>query len=262
MNVKIFSCCFALSCLYATLVFAPMAGAQTAGSLNPQYSVQGAIAPAALSAQGGPVSYASVTQVNGLLSQLEDTSKSAQGDLSKLRIERWKTDSAAKRQSLSDVDSIQRNLQSALPEMVAQVRNAPEDLPATFQLYRNLDALYSVMSSVVESAGAFGPKDDFQSLSNDLNALEMARKQFAERMNSLASSKEQEIVRLRADLKAAQAAIPAAPPKKVIVDDTQPEKKPAPKKKPVSKKPATTPKKTPPASTTPGQAQASPSQPQ
>lgn len=143
--------------------------------------------------------------------------------------------------------------------MIAEVRSSPEDLAATFKLYRNLDALYSVLGGVVESAGAFGPKDDFQSLSNDLNSLESARKQFAERMNTLAASKEQEIVRLRADLKAAQAAIPAAPPKKVIVDDTQPEKKPAPKRRSVTKKK--------PASTTPakpaaGQTQSPPSQPQ
>ena len=192
------------------------------------------------------MSYASVTQLNGLLSELEATSKTAQADLAKLRIERWKTDSASKRQTLGDVESIQRNLQSALPEMIAQLRNGPEDMPATFKLYRNLDALYDVMGGVVESAGAFGPKDDFQSLSNDLNGFEGSRKQLAERMNNLATSKEQEIVRLRADLKTAQAAIPAAPPKKVVVDDNEPVKKPvAVKKKPVTKKPAT-----PPATTT------------
>jgi len=211
-----------------------------------------------MSAQGGPVSYASVTQLGGLLTQLEGTSKTSQADLTKLRIERWKTDGSTKKQSLSDVDSIQRNLQSALPEMIGQLRGAPEDLSATFKLYRNLDALYNVMSVVVESAGAFGPKDDFQALSNDLSAFEASRKQFAERMNTLAASKEQEIVRLRADLKAAQAAIPATLPKKTVVDDTEPAKKPAVKKKPVPKKPVATP----PANAAPGQAQPAPSKPQ
>ncbi len=195
----------------------------------------------ALSAQGGPVSYTSVSELNGLLNQLEGTSKTAQADLAKVRIERWKTDGATKKQGLGDVESIQRNLQTALPEMIAQLRNAPEDLTVTFKLYRNLDALYNVMSSVVESAGAFGPKDDFQTLSNDLNAFEGTRKQFAERMNALSTTKEQEIIRLRADLKTAQAAIPVAPSKKTIVDDTEPPKKPAAKKKPVVKKPAATP---------------------
>jgi hypothetical protein len=215
---------------------------------GPQYSTQGSVASAAPPPQGA-VSYASVTQLNGLLAQLEAASKATQDDLAKLRIERWKTDASFKKRSLSDVDSIQRNLQNALPEMIEKLRNAPEDVPVTFRLYRNLDALYDVMGSVVESVGAFGSKDDFQSLSNDLTSFEATRKQMAERMENLAASKEQEIVRLRADLKTAQAAIPAEPPKKTIVDDTLPPKKPPVKKKPAAKKAATTA----PAATTPAQ---------
>jgi len=134
------------------------------------------------------------------------------------------------------------------------LRNSAEDMPATFKLYRNLDALYDVLGGVVESTGAFGPKDDFQALSNDLSNFEGTRKQLADRVNNLATSKEQEIVRLRADLKTAQAAIPVAPPKKTVVDDTEPAKKPVVKKKPVAKKPAaTTPPATPPAQTPPAQ---------
>ena len=210
------------------------------------------MASAAAPSQGA-VSYASVTQLNGLLAQLEAQSKAAQEDLTKLRIERWKTDGSTKKQSLADVDSIERNLQSALPEMIQNLRRAPEDLPATFKLYRNLDALYSVMGGVVESTGAFGSKDDFQTVSNDLSGFESARKQLAERLENLAASKEQEIVRLRTDLKTAQAAVPAEPPKKIVVDDTQPEKKPVAKKKAPAKKPA--------APTTPSTTQTAPAQP-
>lgn len=193
-------------------------------------------AAAANSGQSQPVSYASVTQLNGLLTQLEATSKDTQIDLAKLRIEKWKTDGTYKKQAAGNVDSIQRNLEGALPEILGQLRNAPEDLPASFKLYRNLDALYDVLGSVTEGAGAFGSKDDLQALSNDLNAFETSRKQLAERIETLASAKEAEITRLTAALKTAQAA--AEPPKKVVVDDTEPAKKPVTKKKTV-KKPAT-----------------------
>jgi hypothetical protein len=176
-----------------------------------------------------------------MLTQLDATAKATQADLTKLRIDRWKTDANYKKQTLTNTDSIQRNLLGALPEIMAQLRNAPEDLPASFKLYRNLDALYDVLGSVAESTGAFGSKDDFQALSNDLNSFEGTRKALAERIETLASAKESEIARLRTDLKAAQAAIPAAaPPKKTVVDDTEPAKKPPVKKKPVAKKPATT----------------------
>lgn len=198
-------------------------------------------APSAVPANGGqpqqPVSYASVTQLNGLLSQLEATSKDTQADLVRLRIEKWKADGSYKKQALGNVDSIQRNLQGALPEIITQLRNAPEDLPATFKLYRELDALYDVLGSVAEGTGAFGSKDDFQSVSNDLNGFELARKQLGERIETLASSKEAEITRLSAALKTAQAAAPPEPPKKIVVDDTEPPKKPATKKK-TTKKPA------------------------
>ena len=83
--------------------------------------------------------------------------------------------------------------------------------------------------------GAFGSKDDLQSLSNDLSGFDGTRKQLAQRIENLSAAKEAEIVRLRTDLKTAQAAIPAAPPKKIVVDDNEPPKKPAVKKKPVAK---------------------------
>jgi hypothetical protein len=214
--------------------------AAVAAPASPQYSAQGSVASAGPSPQGAAVSYASVTQLNGLLAQLEATSKTTQADLMKLRIDRWKTDGGSKKQALGNVDSIQRNLQNALPAIIAQLRGAPEDTSATFKLYRNLDALYDVLGSVVESTGAFGSKDDLQTLSTDLNTFEGTRKQIAERLENLAASKEQEIVRLRADLKTAQAAIPAEPPKKIVVDDNEPAKKTPVKKKPVAKKPAAT----------------------
>jgi hypothetical protein len=185
-----------------------------------------------------PVPYASVSQLNLMLSQLEQVAQATQVDLAKLRIEKWKTDSNTKRGTQADVESIQRNLQMALPEIIGQLRASPENIAATFKLYRNLDALYDVFGPVVESAGAFGSKDEFQSVQNDVSALERSRRSLAERMETLASTKEGELTQLRTqvrDLQAAAAPAPA-PPKKVLVDDTVPPKKP-PKKKTVPKPP-------------------------
>ena len=198
-------------------------------------------APANPSGGAQPVSYASMNQLNSLLSQLEQASQATQSDLSKMRIEKWKTDSSTKQQSLANVESIKRNLQEALPEMIAKLRSSPEDLAATFKLYRNLDALYDVFGSLVESAGAFGSKDEFQTLENDLTSLERSRRTFADRMDTLATAKESELARLHTDLRNAQAAAPSTPPKKTIVDDNEPPKKSPTKKKPAAKKPATTP---------------------
>ncbi len=181
-----------------------------------------------------PVAYASVSELNGILSQLQQTAQNMQSDLGKTRIEKWKTDGATKRQTLATVESIQRNLQSALPETIATLSNSPEDLGASFKLYRNLVILYDYFGAVVENTGAFGSKDEFQSLSNDMSGLESARRTFGERMQKLAASKEDELTHLRAQVKTLTAA-PPPPPKKIVVDDTEPPKKPAPVKKKVTK---------------------------
>ncbi len=188
-------------------------------------------------AQAPPVSYTSITELNQMLANLQQASQAAQEDLSHLRIEKWKTDSGTKRQTGSNVESIQRNLQTALPGILTDLKNSPENVALTFKVYRNLDALYDVVSSVVEAAGAFGNKEEFQSLSKDLGALEDSRRAFADRMDKLATAKETELGQLRVALQNARA---EAPPKKTVVDDTAPPpKKPAPRKKPTPKpKPA------------------------
>ena len=186
-----------------------------------------------------PVSYASLSQVTSLLSQLEQQAQAAQVDLAKLRIDRWKTDSNSKKQAQSNVESVTRNLHDALPGMMGELRAAPESLVSTFKLYRNLDALYDVLGSVVESTGAFGSKDEFQVLANDLRAIEGSRRSFADRMETLAGTKEVELTKLRGQIRTAQqASVSSGSPKKVIVDDNEPPKKPS--KKAVPKPPGAT----------------------
>jgi hypothetical protein len=232
--------CWVLPVLIAT------AAAQVAPSPSP-------------SASAPPVPYASVSQLNLLLSQLEQVAQAMQVDLAKLRIEKWKTDSNTRRSTQADVESIQRNLQMALPAIIAQLRSSPENVSTTFKLYRNLDALYDVFGPVVESAGAFGSKDEFQSVQNDLSSLERSRRALAERMETLASAKEGELTHLRSQVRDLQAAaVPPTPPKKVLVDDTEPPKKVV-KKKTVPKPPKPT---TPAATQSPGTTAPAQTQPQ
>ena len=191
------------------------------------------------------VSYSSITELNQLVASLQQTSQGSQVDLARVRIDKWKTDSGTKRQTESHAESILKNLQNALPGMLADLKNSPENLALTFKVYRNLDALLDVFTSVVESAGAFGSKEEFQSLSNDLSSLEDSRRAFADRLDKLANAKETELGQLRVALQNARA---EAAPKKVIVDDTAPPtKKPPAHKKPVPKP------STPKTSTAPGQ---------
>src|SRR5713101_3765062 len=169
-----------------------------------------ALAPAMGGAQNAngaqPVAYASVSELNGILEQLKQTTQSMQSDL---------------------------------PETIAQLNNSPEDLGASFKLYRNLVVLYDYFGQVVEAAEALGSKDESQNLANDLTGLETARRVLGERMQKLSASKEDELARLRVLVKKLSAA-PPPPPQKTVVDDTEPPKKPAKKKSTKPKPPATT----------------------
>ncbi|HET7209193.1 MAG TPA: hypothetical protein VFI95_21630 [Terriglobales bacterium] len=207
-------------------------------------------APAPQTAPQSPVSYASVNQINSLLARLQETTQATINDLSKLRIEKWKTDSNTKKQAQTGLQSLLRNLQDGMPTIVNEVRSAPEDTAATFKLYHNLDALHDVLGSVAEEAGAFGPRDEYQQLANDANNFDNLRSQLADRIQSLAANKEAEINRLRTALQAAQAA-PPPPPKKIVIDDTEAEKPVKKKKKPKATTPATGASPSQPASTSP-----------
>jgi hypothetical protein len=200
-------------------------GVGLAATPAPSQDAAGQAAPAP------PVAYASVSELNGILAQLQQTTKNIQSDLEKTRIEKWKLDSSTKRKAISDSDSIRRSLQTAIPDTIAQLNNSPEDVGVSFKLYRYLDALYDVFGSVAELAGAYGSKDEAQDLGNDLNGLQAARHAFGDRLQKLAGAKEEELGHLRAQVKTLSAG-PPPPPKKIIIDDTEPApKKPAAKKK-------------------------------
>lgn len=181
-----------------------------------------------------------VSNIVPLLTELESAAQIASLDTAKLRIDKWKADSEMKRQLQENVAAIQRNVTTALPGIIQQVRSDPQSVAASFKLYRNLNVLYDVFASVTESAGAFGPKNEFQMLASDANRLDKLRHTLADDLDSLAAYKDSELVRLRTQVAQAQTAPP--PPKKVI-DDSEighaTKKKTVHKKKPA--KPATTP---------------------
>lgn len=180
--------------------------------------------------------------VSQSLGQLDQVSRSAVINLGRLRVDKWKVDSRDKDQARNNIESLQRNLTSALPSLMQNVRNNPGSLAASVKLYRNLNALYDVMSSITESAGAFGSKDDYNALANDTANLDSVRRTVADDLESMAANSDNQVSRLAAQLRSQQqaAATTSAPPKHVIVDDNAPaKKKPAPKKKAAKAAPST-----------------------
>ena len=166
-----------------------------------------------------------MTSILPELDRLQSTASQANLDIGHMRIEKWKTDSDSKRQAQANADSIQRNLTSALPGLIDAVRSSPQDVGAEFKLYRNLDALYDVFASLTESAGAFGPKNDYETLAQQLNVIDSVRHGLGNSLEGLTASTQSELDQLRTQVRTLQQKEAAAPPKKIVVDDTTPGKK-------------------------------------
>jgi hypothetical protein len=170
-------------------------------------------------------------QVTTTLPQLQRTVENARVDLARLRVDKWKADSPVKQQAATNIESLQRNLTGALPTLVAAAQQNPSSLNASFKLYRNLNALYDVMSNVTESAGAFGAKEEYAALAQDLNNLDSARRALADAMEAMTAQRDADLARMQQAARQATQAAAAAPPKKIVIDDNELAKKPTAKKK-------------------------------
>ena len=201
-------------------------------------AAQGASPPAAQSRTAGqPVASATPTPLSATLPQLQRAAENARVDLARLRVDKWKADSSVKQQTAANVESLQRNLSGALPTLLSAAQQNPTSLNASFKLYRNVNVLYDVLGSVTESAGAFGSKEEYAALAQDLNNIDSVRRSLADSVDALTAQRDADFVRIQqAAQRAQQQAAAAPPPKRVVIDDNEPTQKSTPKKK----KPATT----------------------
>ena len=186
----------------------------------------------------------SMTSILPDLDRLQTVASQAAVDIGQLHIEKWKANSNAKSAAQADADSVQRNLTSALPGLIDAVHSAPEDVNASFKLYRNLNALYDVFGTLTEATRVFGQKSEYQALSQQLHVISSTRRKLGEGLEQLTAITQNQLNQLRVQnksqqeqLTAAQAAVEEAR-KEVVMAQAEPPKKTPTKKKSVAKKPA------------------------
>ena len=201
-----------------------------------------ATTPSSSGNNGNPANVVNATQSPILpdLEKLEAAASQISLDIGRLRIEKWKAGSPAKSAAQANADSVQRNLTTALPALIAAVRSAPDDLNAEFKLYRNMNALCDVVNSLTDATRAFGPNSDYEALAKQSQAFSSVRRNLGESLEQRTAATQQELNQARTQIKTQQeqlAAAAKAPPKEAVVAETEPPKKPAPKKKAAAKKP-------------------------
>jgi hypothetical protein len=113
------------------------------------------------------------------------------------------------------------------------VRGAPQSLAPNFKLYRTINAMYDVLASLGESAGAFGKREEYETLAPHIAALDDSRRTYGDVLQQMAATADNRIALAQQQ---AQAAAAVQPPKKIIVDDSEPS--PAPPRKKSKKKAA------------------------
>src|SRR5947209_12638413 len=156
--------------------------------------------------------------INTVLGDLQRIATATNGDLNKLRIDKWKTETSQKQQMQQVADSLQRNIASAIPGLISDVQNSQGSVSKTFKLYHNINVVYEFLSSLAEATGAFGKKEEYEPLATDASALDSVRQSLSSYIEQAANTMES---RTKQGTTTAQNAQPAQKgPKKIVIDDT------------------------------------------
>src|ERR1043165_1817291 len=111
------------------------------------------------------------SDLNTILLDIQKAAGSANTNIGKLRIEKWKTDSDQKKQLLQIADSLQKNITNAVPGLVNDVQTSKGGVLPTFKLNQNLKVLYDFLYGLTQAAGAGGKKKEYEPLATDAAAL-------------------------------------------------------------------------------------------
>jgi hypothetical protein len=206
--------------------------------LAPQPLVHAAAAQAAAN-PAQPRNQASLALGNAL-QQVSISAAHLRRALDSVNVPKWKAPGDVRQTTLSDVDSMQRDVADTLPNLINTALADPAKVSPAFSVYRNVDALYDVLLRVSETAQLAG-SNDARLLEDQRAALEDSRTQLGAALLQSAQAQDAEVVHLRAT---AAAAPPPPPATKTVIDDGPSTKAKATKKR--VHKPAPQPGTTPP----------------
>ena len=215
-----------------TLLFLGGSGAARAQAAPPP----AAPAPAPAAAQAAAPAVAPAP-AGFAMSNLRPALANVQTAITTLNVSRWKAPNDIRATTQQDINSMQRDLNTTLPALLAQADAAaaasgPPALSPAFAVFRNLDALYDVMLRVTETAGLAGSASDASSLEDARAGLEDGRAKLGAWLLQAIGAQDAQVVRLQAPVAAHPASAAPPPPNKIVVDDGPDTAKPHKKKPP------------------------------
>ena len=196
----------------------PLAAILVLGLILGAAAQQRAVSPG----PGAGSSPSAAADLRGILADLQRVSVSTNGDLGRLRIEKWKADGSERQQMQQVADSLQKNITNAIPGLIGDVQAQPGSVAKAFKLSHNLNVVYEFLNSLAEAAGAFGKKEEYEPLAGDATSLDAVRQKLSTYIEQVAANLENQPKPAATSQNAA--ANPG--PKKIVVDNG-----PAPKTK-------------------------------
>lgn len=157
--------------------------------------------------------------INTVLGDLQRVATATNGNIGRLRIDKWKTETSQKQQMQQVADALQRNITTAIPGLIAEVQSSQGSVSKTFKLYHNINVVYEFLNSLAESAGAFGKKEEYEPLATDVNALDNVRQSLSSYIEQAANTMESHT---RQGTTAQSSQSTQKGPKKIVIDDTAP----------------------------------------
>jgi hypothetical protein len=132
---------------------------------------------------------ASTPDLEAIIAEVERVAAAADHDIGKLQIDQWKASSELKPQMQETAEALQQHLANAIPALAGDLQAAP-GVSRAFKLYHDINMTYEFLNSLAEAAGAFGKKEEFESLAADASALDAARQNLSDYIEQAAAIKD------------------------------------------------------------------------
>lgn len=183
-----------------------------------------------------PAAQPSDPSLNATLNELQRACQAANGDIGKLRIDKWKVDGSQKAQMQQVAESLQKNITRAVPGLISDLQATPGSVAKAFNLYHNLTVVYEYLDTLSQAAGTYGKKEEYDPLSNDVANLDQVRGKLSDYIDQSATAMESQLNQFKKPAPPKTTTSPAQTgPKKIIIDNgetttskTKKKKKPSP----------------------------------
>jgi len=131
--------------------------------------------------------------------------------LAQISTDKWKASPAIRTEADGNLHSVQRDVETTLPPLIAAADAAPDSVAKAIPVFRNIDALYDVMLRLDTAGRLAAPRDQMSALDQALSSVSDARHSLGDQLQTSAEAQDARVMHLQAALKAVPPPPPPAP---------------------------------------------------